>query len=506
MRRGRDKRVAERTTKKKIQAPFIKRKIDPIHLLEEESLQRLEQHTDRILSEVGIEITDHPETLELFKKAGAKVEGSRLYCEGSMCREIIKASAPETFIQHARNRDRSVQIGGNASVFVPAYGPPFVRDIAGGRRYATMEDFRNFVKLAYMSDSMNHSGGVVCEPVDLPVSVRHLDMIYAHMHLSDKPFMGSVTAGERALDTVEMVKILFGEEFIKENCVLASLINANSPLSFDKTMLDSLWVYAQHGQACIVSPFVVGGAMSPASVEAIIIQTYAEALVGIALTQLIRKGSPVIFGSFASSMSMQSGAPMFGMPESGLVQLVVAQLARRLGVPCRSGGGLCSSKIPDGQACYEAANSLNMTLLSGTNFVLHSAGWLEGGLVMGYEKFIMDCDQIRNLARTARGIDINEENLAMDAFLEVGPGGHFLGSAHTQRNFSTAFILPDLGDYNSFEQWQEEDSKDMATRASEKCQKMLASYEKPHLDAAVDAALQDFIKRRKQELGVTDSF
>ena len=296
-----------------------------------------------------------------------------------------------------------MQIGGNATVFAPVYGPPFVRDLDGNRRYATIEDFRNFVKLAYMAPSIHHSGGTVCEPVDVPVNKRHLDMIYSHIKYSDKPFMGSVTAPERAEDTVAMAKIVFGDDFVENNTVLTSLINANSPMVFDDTMLGALKVYARHNQACIVTPFILAGAMSPVTVAGTLTQVLAEVLAGAALTQLIRPGAPVLFGTFASSISMQSGAPTFGTPEPSLVSYGAAQLARRLGLPFRTGGSLCASKVPDAQAAYESANTLNSTLLAGTNFVLHSAGWLEGGLASCYEKFMMDIDQLGMQQKFAAG-------------------------------------------------------------------------------------------------------
>ena len=262
-----------------------------------------------------------------------------------------------------------------------------------------------------MAPSIHHSGGTVCEPVDVPVNKRHLDMVYSHIRYSDKPFMGSVTAPERAEDTVAMAKIVFGEEFVDEqHACMTSLINANSPMVFDDTMLGALKVYAraQPGD-CIVTPFILAGAMSPVTVAGTLTQVLAEVLAGAALTQLIRPGAPVLFGTFASSISMQSGAPTFGTPEPSLVSYGAAQLARRLGLPFRTGGSLCASKIPDAQAAYESANTLNSTLLAGTNFVLHAAGWLEGGLASCYEKFMMDIDQLGMQQKFAEGVDLSRE-------------------------------------------------------------------------------------------------
>jgi trimethylamine--corrinoid protein Co-methyltransferase len=320
-------------------------------------------------------------------------------------RGIIARSVPKLFTHHARNPARSVEIGGTHLVFSPAYGSPFVHDLQGGRRYGAIEDFRNFVKLAYASPWLHHSGGTVCEPVDLPVNKRHLDMVYSHIKLSDKPFMGSVTAPERAADTVEMAKIVFGEKFLETNTVITSLINANSPMVWDGTMLGAMKVYARANQASITTPFILAGAMSPVTAAGTLAQVLAEVLAGAGTCQLYKPGAPVIFGVFASSISMQSGAPTFGTPEPTLVSLAAGQIARRLGIPYRTGGSLCASKVPDAQAAYESAQTLLPTLQAGTNFVLHGAGWLEGGLASGYEKFVMDADQLGMMQTLAKGID-----------------------------------------------------------------------------------------------------
>jgi trimethylamine--corrinoid protein Co-methyltransferase len=390
-----------------------------------------------------------------------------------------------------------VQLGGAATVLAPAYGSPFVRDLDRGRRYGTIEDFRNFVKLAYSTPFLHHSGGTVCEPVDLPVNKRHYDMVYAHMRYSDKPFMGSVTHPQRAQDTVEMARILFGADALESGAHVLSLINANSPLVWDHIMLGSARAYAEANQPVIMTPFILAGAMSPATVAGAAAQTLAEALVGMAYVQLVRPGAPVVFGSFASSMSMQSGAPTFGTPEPALVLYSLAACARRLGVPFRSGGSLTASKIPDAQAAYESANTLQPTVLAGVNFVLHAAGWLEGGLTMGYEKFVMDLDQCGMMAAFAKGVDLSPNGQAVDAIIENGPGQHFLGTAHTLANFETAFFRSSMADNNSFEQWEAEGALDTANRANAAWKKMLAEYEAPAIDEAVDAELQEWIERKK---------
>ncbi len=477
----------------------IERKIADYEVLGEEGLALIEHNADTVLEEIGLEFGDDPDTLSIWKEAGADVQGERVRFPRGLCRELLK-TAPSSFTQHARNPDRSVEIGGRHLVFAPVYGPPFVRDLDQGRRYATIEDFRNFVKLAYAIPALHHSGGTVCEPVDLPVNKRHLDMVYSHMRFSDKPFMGSVTAPERAEDTVEMARLLFGAEFVDRNCVLISLINANSPMTFDNVMLGALKAYARAGQATIVTPFILAGAMSPVTAAGVLTQTLAEALAGMALTQLVRPGAPVVFGSFASSMSMQSGAPTFGTPEPALVLYGAAQLARRLGVPFRSGGSLCASKVPDAQAAYESAQTLLPGVLGGVNFMLHSAGWLEGGLVSSYEKLILDADQLGMMQVMAEGIDLSENAQAMDALREVGPGSHFLGCAHTQANFETAFYRSNVADNNSFEQWDAEGGLDAAARANVLCKTMLAEYQAPAIDPGVDEALNAFIAKKKESM------
>lgn len=481
------------------QLTYIKRNIKVYDVLDEEGLALIEKNTDIVLEETGIIFRDDEEALQLWREAGADVKGERVHFPKGLCRSLLK-TAPSTYTQHARNPARSVQIGGNATVFAPVYGPPFVRDLDGNRRYATIEDFRNFVKLAYMAPSIHHSGGTVCEPVDVPVNKRHLDMIYSHIKYSDKPFMGSVTAPERAEDTIAMAKILFGDDFVEQNTVLTSLINANSPMVFDETMLGALKVYARHNQACIVTPFILAGAMSPVTVAGTLTQVLAEVLAGASFTQLINPGAPVLFGTFASSISMQSGAPTFGTPEPSLVSYGAGQLARRLGLPFRTGGSLCASKVEDAQAAYESANTLNSTILAGTNFVLHAAGWLEGGLASSYDKFMMDIDQLGMTQKFAEGIDLSENGQAMDAIRQVGPGSHFLGCDHTQANFQTAFYRSSIADNNSFEQWLAEGEKTAPQRANILARHWLETYEAPFLDQGIDDGLKDFIAKKKESM------
>ena len=494
---GRAGRMAARLAAHVDAAPFLTRTFQPFEVLGEEGLSLLEENADTILQEVGIEFRGDPDALRLLREAGADVGGELVRFPRGMCRQVVQATAPRIFTQHARNPERTVRIGDPYTVLAPNYGSPFVRDLDNGRRYGTIEDFRNFVKLAYLSPYLHHSGGTVCEPVDVPVNKRHLDTVYAHMRYSDKPFMGSVTHPSRAADTVEMARILFGAAYIQSNTVILSLINANSPLVWDSTMLGAARVYAENNQATLITPFILAGAMSPVTVAGTAAQTLAEALAGMTFVQLTRPGAPVVLGSFASSISMQSGAPTFGTPEPALVLYVMAALARRLGVPFRSGGNLCASKVADAQAAYESAATFQPTILAGVNFVLHAAGWLEGGLTVGYEKFILDLDQCGMAGVFVNGVDLSPNGQAIDAIRENGPGLHFLGNSHTLANFETAFYRSAVADNNSFEQWLEDGGLDAAQRANAIWKRMLAEYEAPPLDDAIDEALLEFIVRRK---------
>lgn len=496
-------RRAERTSVKIETARFIERNIPNFEFLSSEALEIIETNAEIVLEEIGVNFVNNPSALALWKDAGADVQGERVHIPRGLARKLC-ATAPSRIKQHARNPEKTVEIGGNSLVCAPVYGPPFVRDLAGGRRYATIADFQKFVKLGYMSKWLHHSGGTVCEPTDVAVNKRHLDMLLAHMTLSDKPFMGSVTEPSRAQDSVDMCGILFGDDFVQNNTVMTSLININSPMTFDDVMMGALEVYARNNQACVVSPFIVGGAMAPVSVAGTLTQVLAEVLAGISYSQLIRPGAPVIFGTFVTSIDMNSGAPTFGTPEASQILYGAGQLARRMGLPYRSGGGLCGSKLPDAQAAYESANTLQAALMGGVNFMLHSCGWLEGGLVSSFEKFVMDSDQLGILHHIAKGVQIDENAQAMGAIREVGPGGHYLGCDHTQTNFKSAFWRTEILDYKPFETWQEEGARDTVTLAAERVEKMINTYQKPAIDPAVEEALTDYVARKK--VSVPDSF
>jgi trimethylamine--corrinoid protein Co-methyltransferase len=479
--------------------PSTRRRIPAYELLDEASLVSLENHAEWLLTEIGIEIRGDAEALRLFKEAGVSVDGERLRFDPGHVRALC-STAPKTYTMHARNPQRNIEFGGDNLILGPAYGSPFVTDLKNGRRYGTVDDFQNFIKLTYMSPLLQHQSGTICEPVDVAVNKRHLDMVYAHLRYSDKPFMGSVTAPERAGDSLAMARIVFGEAFMEEHLVIQGNINVNSPLVYDDTMTGALRTYAAANQGNVISSFILAGAMSPVTQAALIAQAHAEVMVGIALTQLVRKGAPVVYGSFLTTMDLKTGAPTFGTPESSLTTMAISQLCRRLGLPFRCGGHLTASKLADAQAMQESVDTMNPAIMAGANFIFQSAGWLEGGLTIGYEKFVMDLDRCGAILRMTQGLSIDANELAADAYLEAGIGSNFLGVAHTLRNFRTANYRAELADTSSFEQWRENGGKDMQQRAYERWQQMLNEYQPPAIDAAIDDALLDFIARRKASM------
>ena len=479
--------------------PFITRNIPSYDVLSEDNLVRIEKTADRILAEIGIEFRDDPVALDHWRRAGAKVTGNLVKFEPGLLQSLLK-TAPAKFIQHARNPANSVEIGGKSAVFAPAYGSPFVMDLDKGRRYGTIEDFRNFIKLAQASPWLHHSGGTICEPVDVPVNKRHFDMVYSHIKYSDRAFMGSVTAESRAEESIEMCRILFGADFVDKNCVILGNVNVNSPLVWDATMTTALRAYARANQAAVIVPFILGGAMGPVTNAGAIAQAHAETMAGCALTQLERPGAPVIYGNFLSSMSLRSGSPTFGTPEPAIGSMVIGQLARRLNLPLRCSGNFTTSKLPDAHAMNEGTMSMLAAVHCGANFILHSAGFLDGLLSMSYEKFMMDADFCGALHTYLDGIVVDDNSLAMDAFTEVGPGNHFFGCAHTMANYETAFFDSALADNEPFEKWEAAGSADAATRANKAWKKSLADYAAPQLDEATDEALLDYMARKKSEL------
>ena len=475
----------------------FQRTIPAYELLDDVALALIEEQAEWILDKVGIEFRGDEGALALFRDAGARVEGCRVRFEPGHARALC-ATAPARFSLHGRDTRMTVELGGDNVVLMPGYGSPFVTDLDRGRRYASLEDFHNFVKLTWMTPWLHHSGGTVCEPTDIPVNKRHLDMVLAHLTLSAKPFMGGVTAPERAHDSIAMVQLAFGEAFVDANAVIQGNINVNSPLVYDETMSGALRVYSEANQCVCVSPAIFGGAMGPVSPAAMAAQTLAEAMAGIALAQLVRPGCPAVLGSFHSTMSLRTGSLSFGTPEANLVTMALAQLGRRLGVPVRSGGGqVTSANMADGQAMQDSANAMWATILSGANQVWHAAGWLEGGLTMSYEKFILDLDNCGALLRLLEGMTVDPEAFARDAYFEAGPGQNFLSTRDTVQNFANANYEPLLPEAGPFETWSERGSQTAVERANRVWKEMLAAYAPPAMEPGVEQALSEFVAERK---------
>jgi trimethylamine---corrinoid protein Co-methyltransferase len=483
-----------------IAAPaYVTRQIPYYAMLDEEALVRIEAQADRLLEQTGVEFRDDPAALALWRNAGADVQGTRVRAAPELVRNLL-ATAPAEFTQHSRNAARSVRIGGKHQVFAPVYGSPFVRDLERGRRYGSLADFERLVKLTHQLAPLHHSGFVTCEPCDVPVTTRHLDMLFTHMTCTDKPHLGAITEKSRAADSVAMARLLHGDDDFEQRCVIMGNVNTNSPLLVDKVVTEAAAIYCGAGQGIVAVPFILSGAMGPVTTAAAIAQALAEAMIVGAFTQLVRPGAPFILGNFLSSMNLRSGAPTFGMPEPLLSNLVIGQLARRLNLPLRCGGALTASKVADFQAAAESADSMLSTVLGGANFVLHAAGWLEGGLATGYEKMVLDADRLGAYEVVLRGLATDDDAVGRDAYGDVEPGGHFLGSAHTLGHYTTAFYESALSDSNSVEQWEEQGARDSQRRAYERWNKLLAEYVPPPLDPAKREALADYVARRKSQL------
>ncbi|MCB2054102.1 MAG: trimethylamine methyltransferase family protein [Geminicoccaceae bacterium] len=495
---GRGARRAERTSHAVHALPALVRRIPVYEVLNDEGLEMIHDASLAILEEIGIDFRD-AESLAIWKEQGADVQGERVHVPRDLLMKLVE-QAPSEITMNARNPERTVTIGGARTAFGPTYGSPFVRMADGARRYGTLDDLAVFHKLAHMAPAMHNTGSVTCEPTDSPVSRRHLHITASALRHSDKPFMGPVTAPERAEDAVTMVGIVMGDDFVRKNCVMTCILNCNSPLVWDETMLGAMKVYARNNQASIAAPFTLAGANTPASTVATTAELNAEALAAIAFTQAVNPGSPVIYGNFLATVSMKTGAPMTGNSECALMNFMIGQLARKYGVPWRSSGMITGAKTCDAQAGYESAFNMLPILLAGANYVMHTAGWSEAGLTANLAKFMIDAEQMQMIYKLGQGLRFDDVPEALASIRDIGPGGHFLGTAHTQAHFQDAFFMSDLADNNSFEQWQLDGEKDMAARGLEAAKKALEGYEQPSLDPAIEEALAAFIARRESEI------
>ena len=478
--------------------PTLVRNIPVYEIVPDEAVELIHDESCKILEEVGCEFRDD-EAIAMWKAAGADVRDTRVRIDRKLLMSLV-AKAPSEFTLNARNPERTVKVGGKNSIFIPMYGAPYVRDLDNNRRYGSLDDLNNFHKLAYMLPSLHSSSSICCEPMEIPVPKRHLHIIHSALTHSDKPFMGIVTSKERAEDVIKMAGIVFGDDYVKDNTVVVSITNCNSPLVWDSTMLDAMRVYTSNNQPIIAAPFALCGASTSASAVGAVAQVNAEALAGVAYTQLIRAGAPVLYGQFMVTVDMKTGAPMGGTPEAAQMMYVMGQLARKYKLPWRTSGFHVGSKLNDAQAGYESNMLMHAAVLSGANYIWHSAGWLEAGLTCGYSKFVTDAEQVAGWYKYAGGLKFDDFKDAMAAVREVGPQGHFLGTQHTLEHFEKAFFMPTLMDFNSFEQWSAEGAKDHDTRGRDKARAMLASYEPPKMDEGIAEGLKDFIARREEQL------
>ena len=498
VRQGRDARATKRRTRVRTWLPELERKIPWVDLLSEEQVRTIHEASMDVIEEVGVEFRCE-DAIAMWKAAGASVDGVRVRIDRELLMDLV-GTAPSSYTMVARDRSFDATVGDGKTIFTPSYGAPYVLDLDGVRRPASLEDFRNFTKLNHLSPALHMSGGVVCEPMDVPVPKRHLYMTQSLLTYSSKPFMGAVTSMERAEDSLHMAGIVFGQDAVRNTTVMTCLANGNTPLVWDKTMLDSVRVFAGANQATLFSPFVLGGASTPASTVGAVIQVNIEALTGVAFSQLVRAGAPALYGQWLSTVSMKTGAPQAGTPEICHMNLLTAQMARHYRLPSRCSGSCTSSKMVDAQAGYEAGRNMYGVLMAGINFVLSTTGYLESAMCQSYAKWVLDSEQLELMHRLGSGVSFADLDEVLDTMREVPPGGHHLGTAHTLANFQTAFSMPEMMNSDNYEQWLADGSLSAEDRAAARCRELLEEYEEPALPDDIRAELDEFVARRDAEL------
>ncbi|MEM6496326.1 MAG: trimethylamine methyltransferase family protein [Pseudomonadota bacterium] len=501
---GRQARREVRTDRTATMLPALKRNLPLVEPMTPEQIEKIDEASMRILEEIGVIFRD-PVALEDWRKAGAEIrDDERVHFDRGLIRELI-ASIPSSFTYHARDPAKSLPFGNDHAIFVPMTGAPYLRDLDDQRRGPTLEDLATFHKLAHVCPALHSSAHHIVEPMDHVVAHRHLRITYSSMKHSDKTFMGMTTSPKNAEDVLDMCAILFGDDFMEDHPVVTGNCNGNSPLVWDETMLGAMRAFCRRNQPVLCSPFVLGGANTPASTAPAVAQLNAEALSALAYTQVVRKGCPAIYGHYLSTVSMASGAPMAGTPEISLMNFMIGQMARYYDVPWRTSNTLGGAKTFDAQSGYESASTLMAVMLAGANYLWHSAGWNEAGMHCSIAKFVVDAEQCAMAYRMTEGVRWDDFDEALEAVRDIGPGGHFLGHEHTQKNFQRAFFMPKLFDNNSIEQWIADGSKEINTRALEEARAMLEAYEEPKIDAGVDEALRDYIARREREIPAVDA-
>jgi trimethylamine--corrinoid protein Co-methyltransferase len=502
-RRGRNARKALRQTRDITMLPALRRGIPLMEPMNAEQIARIDAASMEILENIGVVFRD-PIALEDWRRAGADVRSETVHLDRGLVRELIR-TIPSTFTYHARNPANNLPFGKDHAMFVPMTGAPYLRDLDDVRRNPTLNDLANFHKLSHMLPAMHSSAHHIVEPYDHPISQRHLRITYSSMKHSDKTFMGMTTSPKNAEDVLEMCAILFGKDYMMTHPVVTGNCNGNSPLVWDETMLGAMRAFARFNQPVLCSPFVLGGANTPAGVAPTVAQLNAEALSALAYTQVVQKGAPAIYGHYLATVSMKSGAPMAGTPEISLMNMMIGQMARFYDVPWRTSNTLGGAKTFDAQAGYESASTMMAVLMSGANYIWHSAGWNEAGMHCSMAKFVVDAEQCAMGYRMAQGINWDGFEEGIRAVYDVGPGGHYLGHPHTLENFQQAFFMPELFDNNSIEQWEADGAVEINERALIRVRALLDEYVEPKLDAGVNDALLDYIARREREIPPADA-
>ena len=489
---GRAARRAARVNAPIIHQPALMRNVPVYEVVNAEGVEQIHDLAMRIVESIGVDFRD-AESLDIWKKTDAEIQGERVRVSRDTLMALVD-QAPSEYVHHARNPERTVTVGGRSMVVSPSYGPPYIYDLEGKRRTATLEDLHNLQKLNHMASSVHIAGGPVVEPMDIPVPHRHLYMAYSGLKYSDKPIVGNVTARERAEDTIEMCKIVFGDDFATNNCCTTSLINANSPLVWDATMLDALKVYAANNHAVMCSPFSMAAASTPASNVGTMAVVTAEALMAIAFAQLVRPGAPMLFGVPAMTVALNSGAPVHGSPDSAIVQFLAGQMARRYGIPHRAIANCATSKSADMQAGYDSMWGLFPSFLAGAQWITMAGGMMEGTLGVGYAKTVIDFEQLDAFYHFCQGCRFDDLDEIFETVKDVGPGGHFLGAAHTRK--ADLFIFPSQNNV-TYEQWDVEGRKDSEQVGLDKAKQWLERYEAPAIDPMIDEALLALIAERE---------
>ena len=470
----------------------------PYDWLDPEALERIHEASLHILENVGIEFLDD-EALDIWQRAGAKVDRAarRVWPDRGLITQAL-ATAPTSFRWRARNPAHDVMIGGDGVAFGPCGGMVYVSDLDRGRRMGRMDDYEKLLKLSQVCHALHFAAWEQVTAQDVPINTRHLHRVRAGLTLTDKVVMEGAHGRVITADTLAMMALVYGP--LDGDPVTGDVINVNSPLRYDGRMLGGLITYARAGQATFITPFILAGAMSPATMAAALAQGNAEVLAGAALTQLVRPGAPVLYGGFTTNIDLRSGSPAFGTPEGAWAALVGGQLARRYGLPYRGNGGLTTSKAADAQAVYESLWSLWPAVMGHTNLIMHAAGWLDGGLTVSFEKYVIDLENLAMFHHFLGGFGVDDDALGLAAIAEIGSSGHHLGTTHTQARYRTAFFPASLADRLPHDTWALAGSEDAATRANRLWKEMLAAYEQPPLDPAIADALDEYVARREREL------